>query len=88
MELPKNHNLLKTGGIARKPVPINFTTTMLEGDEVRALFDEYGVVYDVRIEEDWFSGILIWLDSHRPHYCILDLYFPPNESGSAGSEYR
>ncbi len=38
-----------------------FTTTMLEGDEVRAIFDEYGIVYDVRIEENWFSGILIWL---------------------------
>jgi cell division protease FtsH len=38
-----------------------FTTTMLEGDEIRALFDENGVVYDVRIEEDWFSGIFIWL---------------------------
>lgn len=39
----------------------SFSTTMLEGDEIRALFDEYGVVYDVRIEEDWFSGIFIWL---------------------------
>ncbi len=38
-----------------------FVTTMLEGDEIRALFDEYGVVYDVRVEEDWFSGIFIWL---------------------------
>lgn len=38
-----------------------FTTTMLEGDEIRTLFDENGVVYDVRIEEDWFSGIFIWL---------------------------
>ncbi|PWN06834.1 ATP-dependent zinc metalloprotease FtsH [Rhodohalobacter mucosus] len=38
-----------------------FTTTMLEGDEIRALFDQNEVVYDVRIEEDWFSGILIWL---------------------------
>ncbi|MCC5942662.1 MAG: ATP-dependent zinc metalloprotease FtsH [Balneolaceae bacterium] len=38
-----------------------FTTTMLEGDEVRSLFDEHGIVYDVRIEEDWFSGIFIWL---------------------------
>ncbi len=38
-----------------------FTTTMLEGDEVRALLDTHGVVYDVRIEEDWFSGIFIWL---------------------------
>lgn len=38
-----------------------FTTTMLEGDEIRSLFDEHGVVYDVRIEENWFSGIFIWL---------------------------
>ncbi|WP_340104952.1 ATP-dependent zinc metalloprotease FtsH [Rhodohalobacter sp. 8-1] len=39
----------------------SFSTTMLEGDEIRALFDENDVVYDVRIEEDWWSGILIWL---------------------------
>ncbi|MFO7848062.1 MAG: ATP-dependent zinc metalloprotease FtsH [Balneolaceae bacterium] len=39
----------------------SFSTTMLEGDEIRTLFDEYDVVYDVRIEEDWWSGILIWL---------------------------
>jgi len=38
-----------------------FITTMLEGDEIRAILDENSVVYDVRIEEDWFSGILIWL---------------------------
>jgi len=38
-----------------------FHTTMLEGDEIRAMLDENEVVYDVRIEEDWFSGILIWL---------------------------
>lgn len=38
-----------------------FSTTMLEGDDIRSLFDEHGVVYDVRIEEDWFSGIFIWL---------------------------
>ncbi|MFU8811767.1 MAG: ATP-dependent zinc metalloprotease FtsH [Balneolaceae bacterium] len=38
-----------------------FHTTMLERDEVRALFDEHNVVYDVKIEEDWFSGIFIWL---------------------------
>ena len=38
-----------------------FITTMLEGDEIRALFDENNVVYDVRVEEDWFSGIFIWL---------------------------
>lgn len=39
----------------------SFTTTMLQGDEIRSLFDENDVVYDVRIEEDWFSGIFIWL---------------------------
>ncbi|MDR9365745.1 MAG: ATP-dependent zinc metalloprotease FtsH [Balneolaceae bacterium] len=39
----------------------SFATTMLEGDEIRSLLDENNVVYDVRIEEDWFSGILIWL---------------------------
>lgn len=38
-----------------------FSTTMLEGDEIRALFDENDVIYDVKIEEDWFSGIFIWL---------------------------
>ncbi len=38
-----------------------FSTTMLEGDEIRTVLDDHGVVYDVRIEEDWFSGILIWL---------------------------
>ena len=38
-----------------------FTTTMLEGDEIRPILDTNGVTYDVQIEEDWFSGILIWL---------------------------
>ncbi|CAN5309346.1 ATP-dependent zinc metalloprotease FtsH [soil metagenome] len=38
-----------------------FSTTMLEGDEVRAMFDEHAVVYDVRVEENWWSGIFIWL---------------------------
>ena len=38
-----------------------FSTTMLEGDEIRPILDANNVVYDVRIEEDWFSGILIWL---------------------------
>ena len=41
--------------------PNRFHTTMLEGDEIRAMLDDNGVAYDVRIEEDWFSGILIWL---------------------------
>ncbi|SMO43717.1 ATP-dependent zinc metalloprotease FtsH [Gracilimonas mengyeensis] len=38
-----------------------FSTTMLRDDEIRPVLDENGVAYDVRIEEDWFSGILIWL---------------------------
>lgn len=38
-----------------------FSTTMLEGDEIRSVLDANNVIYDVRIEEDWFSGILIWL---------------------------
>ena len=38
-----------------------FSTTMLEGDEIRPILDRNNVTYDVRIEEDWFSGILIWL---------------------------
>lgn len=38
-----------------------FSTTMLEGDEIRPVLDANNVVYDVQIEEDWFSGILIWL---------------------------
>ena len=60
-------------GIAERPAPSEnrwdrsdsgtgkFTTTMLEGDDIRSTLDEYEVVYDVRVEENWFSGILIWL---------------------------
>lgn len=43
------------------PSKNTFTTTMLEGDEIRPILDEHGVIYDVQIDEDWFSGILIWL---------------------------
>src|SRR5690625_4074769 len=38
-----------------------FNTTMLPGDEIRAVLDENSVTYDVRIEENWWGGILIWL---------------------------
>lgn len=44
-----------------EPKTPRFTTTMLERDEIRAMLDENGVVYDVKIEEDWWSGILIWI---------------------------
>src|SRR5699024_11821480 len=38
-----------------------FTTTMLEEDEIRPILDKHEVIYDAKVEEDWFSGILIWL---------------------------
>ncbi|MAO65028.1 MAG: AAA family ATPase [Balneola sp.] len=38
-----------------------FQTTMLRDDEIRPILDANSVEYDVRIEEDWFSGIFIWL---------------------------
>ena len=38
-----------------------FTTTMFEGDDIRAILDEYGVQYDAKVEENWFSGIFTWL---------------------------
>lgn len=38
-----------------------FKTTMLRGDEIRPVLDEANVEYDVHIEEDWFSGVFIWL---------------------------
>ncbi|MDX1672127.1 MAG: ATP-dependent zinc metalloprotease FtsH [Balneolaceae bacterium] len=47
-----------TGG---SEAPNRFRTTMLEGDEIRPVLDANNVEYDVQMEEDWFSGILIWL---------------------------
>jgi cell division protease FtsH len=38
-----------------------FYATMLEGDEIRSVLDAHNVVYDVRVEESWWGGILIWL---------------------------
>ncbi|MBO6536025.1 MAG: ATP-dependent zinc metalloprotease FtsH [Balneolaceae bacterium] len=38
-----------------------FVTTMLPGDDIRPILDEYNVEYEVRIEEDWFSGVFMWL---------------------------
>ncbi|MFW6348338.1 MAG: ATP-dependent zinc metalloprotease FtsH [Cyclonatronaceae bacterium] len=38
-----------------------FTTTMIEGDEIRALLDENDVTYDARIDENWFGSLLVWL---------------------------
>ncbi len=47
--------------LSSAPKENRFTSTMLEGDEIRPVLDEHGVAYEVQIEEDWFSGILIWL---------------------------
>jgi len=38
-----------------------FYATMLEGDDIRSVLDANNVVYDVRVEESWWGGILIWL---------------------------
>ncbi len=38
-----------------------FSTTMLRDDEIRPILESNNVEFDVRIEEDWFSGIFIWL---------------------------
>lgn len=38
-----------------------FITTILPNDEIRPILDEYGVEYEVRIEEEWFSGVFMWL---------------------------
>ncbi|NBV31610.1 MAG: ATP-dependent metallopeptidase FtsH/Yme1/Tma family protein, partial [Bacteroidetes bacterium] len=46
---------------SRPAGPPRFQTTMIEGDEIRALLDEKGISYDSRIEEDWFGGMFIWL---------------------------
>ena len=40
---------------------LQFTTTKFEGDDIRPILEEYGVNYDAKIEENWFSGIFTWL---------------------------
>lgn len=55
---PEQDQQWQLTGQSGKP---GFTTTMLEGDQIRSVLDANNVEYDVRIEEDWFSGILIWL---------------------------
>jgi len=47
--------------LSSEPQNNRFTSTMIEGDDIRPILDENDVAYDVQIEEDWFSGILIWL---------------------------
>lgn len=38
-----------------------FVTTILPNDDIRPILDEFGVEYEVRIEEEWFSGVFMWL---------------------------
>lgn len=38
-----------------------FITTMIPNDEIRPILDEHNVAYEVRIEEEWFSGVFMWL---------------------------
>ncbi len=54
----ENNGLFSTGGDEQYD---KFRTTMLRGDDIRPVLDANSVEYDVRIEEDWFSGIFVWL---------------------------
>lgn len=40
---------------------LRFRTTMLRGDDIRSVLDANDVEYEVTIEEDWFSGVFVWL---------------------------
>ncbi|MEQ9716585.1 MAG: ATP-dependent metallopeptidase FtsH/Yme1/Tma family protein, partial [Balneola sp.] len=40
---------------------LRFRTTMLRGDDIRPVLDANDVEYEVTIEEDWFSGVFVWL---------------------------
>src|SRR5699024_1840243 len=37
-----------------------FTTTMLKGDDIRPILDNHNVAYDVKIQSNWFGGLL-WI---------------------------
>jgi cell division protease FtsH len=39
----------------------SFTTTMIEGDDLRPLLDEHNVRYDARIDDNWFGSLIFWL---------------------------
>ncbi|WP_103665617.1 ATP-dependent zinc metalloprotease FtsH [Gracilimonas amylolytica] len=53
-----NNPFTTTGGTEQFK---KFSTTMLRNDEIRPILESNNVEFDVRIEEDWFSGIFIWL---------------------------
>ncbi|MDZ7806490.1 MAG: ATP-dependent zinc metalloprotease FtsH [Gracilimonas sp.] len=54
----ENNNPFATSGTEQFK---KFSTTMLRDDEIRPILESNNVEFDVRIEEDWFSGIFIWL---------------------------
>jgi cell division protease FtsH len=45
----------------RKAPQNAFTTTMVAGDNISDLLQEYNVDFDARIEENWMNGIFSWL---------------------------
>lgn len=38
-----------------------FTTTMLKGDNIRPILDKYHVSYDVKVDDNWFGGLMSWV---------------------------
>jgi cell division protease FtsH len=38
-----------------------FSTTKFEGDDIRPILEEFGVKYDAKIEDNWFSGMFSWI---------------------------
>ncbi|MAB65710.1 MAG: AAA family ATPase [Bacteroidetes bacterium] len=55
----ENNNSFNLGG--ENEAYLRFRTTMLRGDDIRPVLDANDVEYEVTIEEDWFSGVFVWL---------------------------
>ena len=55
----ENNNSFNLGG--ENESHLRFRTTMLRGDDIRPILDANDVEYEVTIEEDWFSGVFVWL---------------------------
>lgn len=39
----------------------SFSTTMLKGDDIRPILDAHNVAYDVKVDDNWFGGIMSWV---------------------------
>lgn len=59
--VPKSGNEEEQWSLTSSSQENRFSTTMLEGDDIRPVLDMNEVSYDVTIKEDWFSGIFVWL---------------------------